>query len=56
LKKITIQLNDEEYGDYVERGKSVYNKRMKKKITDEEYVKWVFLLGEYYKEHVSKSP
>jgi hypothetical protein len=56
LKKITIQLNDEEYGDYVERGTSVYNKRMKKKITDEEYVKWVFLLGEYYKEHVSESP
>ncbi len=46
LKKITIQLSDEEYGDYVERGKSTYNKR---KITDEEYVRWVFLLGEYYR-------
>jgi hypothetical protein len=49
LKKITIQLSDEEYIDYIERGKSIYNKRMKKKITDEEYVRWVFLLGEYYK-------
>ena len=47
LKKITIQLSDEEYGDYIERSKSTYNKR---KITDEEYVRWVFLLGEYYKE------
>jgi len=50
LKKITIQLSDEEYRDYVERGKSMYNKRMKRKITDEEYARWVFLLGEYYKE------
>jgi hypothetical protein len=50
LKKITIQLSDGEYRDYVEKGKSVYNNRMKRKITDEEYVRWVFLLGEYYKE------
>ena len=41
MKKITIQLSNEEYRDYVER--------MKKKITDEEYARWVFLLGEYYK-------
>jgi hypothetical protein len=50
LKKITIQLSDEEYRDYVEMGKSMYNKRMKRKITDKEYARWVILLGEYYKE------
>lgn len=29
--------------------KRIYSKRMKKMITDEEYARWVFLLGEYYK-------
>jgi hypothetical protein len=48
LKETTIQLSDE-YRDSVEMGKSMYSKRMRKKITDEEYARWVFLLGEYYK-------
>jgi hypothetical protein len=27
----------------------MYSKRMRKEITDEEYARWVFLLGEYIK-------
>jgi hypothetical protein len=27
----------------------MYSKRMRRKISDEEYTRWVFLLGEYYK-------
>ena len=49
LKNITIQLSDEEYRDYVERGKSMYNKRMKRKITDEEYARWVYIMDSLQK-------
>jgi hypothetical protein len=49
LKEIILRLSDKEYDDYVLRGQSIYSKRMKKRITDEEYARWVFLLGEYFK-------
>jgi hypothetical protein len=47
--EITIRLTDNKYSDYVKKGRSMYSKRMRRKITDEEYTRWVFLLGEYYK-------
>ena len=49
MNEITIRLSDNEYRDYVKKGQSMYSKRMRRKITDEEYTRWVFLLGEYYK-------
>jgi hypothetical protein len=50
MKEITIKLTDKEYDQYVKRGQSDYRIRMKKAIEDEDYVKWMFLLGEYYRE------
>jgi len=44
-----IRLSGKEYTEYVKKGQSMYSKRMRRKITDEEYARWVFLLGEYYK-------
>jgi hypothetical protein len=49
LKEITIRLSDKEYDDYIKEGQIRYSKRMGRKITDEEYARWVFLLGEHYK-------
>jgi hypothetical protein len=49
MKEITIKLTDKEYYQYVKKGQSEYLIRMKKAIQDEEYVKWVFMLGEYYR-------
>lgn len=49
LKEILLRLNDNEYGDYVINGRSMYRKRMKREISDEEYARRIFLLGEYYK-------
>jgi hypothetical protein len=49
LREIILRLSDKEYDEYVLRGQSIYSKRMKKMITDEEYARWVFLLGEYFK-------
>jgi very-short-patch-repair endonuclease len=49
LKEIVLRLSDNEYSDYVRKGQSMYSKRMRRKITDEEYARWVFLLGEYFK-------
>jgi hypothetical protein len=49
LKEIILPLSDKEYNDYVLTGQSIYSKRMKKGVTDEEYARWVFLLGEHYK-------
>jgi hypothetical protein len=49
MNEITIRLSDNEYRDYVKKGQSMYSKRMRRKITDEEDTRWVFLLGEYYK-------
>jgi hypothetical protein len=49
LKEIILRLSDNEYSDYVRKGQSMYSKRMRRKITDEEYARWVFLLGEYFK-------
>ena len=49
MNVITIRLSDNEYRDYVKKGQSMYSKRMRRKITDEEYTRWVFLLGKYYK-------
>jgi hypothetical protein len=49
LKEIAICLSDEEYIDYVRSGQSLYHERMRRMITDEEYLRWVFMLGEYFK-------
>ena len=49
LKEIILRLSDNEHNDYVIKGQSIYSKRMKRRITDEEYSRLVFLLGEYYK-------
>jgi hypothetical protein len=46
LKEIKIRLSDKEY---IKKGELMYCKRMRRKITDAEYARWVFLLGEYYK-------
>ena len=47
MKEITIKLTDKVYYQYVRKGQSEYRLRMKKAIEDEEYVKWMFMLGEY---------
>jgi hypothetical protein len=39
MKEITIRLTDKKYDEY--------RIRMKKDMLDEEYVKWMFMLGEY---------
>jgi hypothetical protein len=49
VKEITIKLTDEEDEEYVRRGQSEYRLRIKKAIEDEEYVKWMFMLGEHHK-------
>ncbi|MDQ3837721.1 MAG: hypothetical protein M3297_00460 [Thermoproteota archaeon] len=49
MKEITIKLTEKEYDRYVKKGQSEYYTRMKKAIEDEEYVKWKFILGEYYR-------
>jgi hypothetical protein len=49
MNEIIVRLSDNEYRDYVKKGQSMYSKRMRRKITDEEYTRWVFLLSEYYK-------
>ena len=49
LKEIKFRLSNSEYSDYVMKGRSIYSKRTKREISDEEYVRWIFLLGEYYK-------
>jgi hypothetical protein len=45
MKEITIKLTDKGYQQYVRKGQSEYRMRMKKAIEDEEYVKWIFMLG-----------
>jgi len=47
--QITIKITDKEYHQYVRKGQSEYRIRMKKAIEDEEYVKWMFMLREYYR-------
>ena len=50
MKEIIIRrLTDKEYFQYVKKGQSEYHIRMKKAIEDEEYLKCMFMLGEYYK-------
>ena len=49
MKEITIRLTDKEYNQYVKKGQSEYRIRMKREMEDEEYVKWMFMLGEYYR-------
>ena len=50
MKEIIIRrLADKEYFQYVKKGQSEYHIRMKKAIEDEEYLKCMFMLGEYYK-------
>jgi hypothetical protein len=41
---------DKEYDEYIRKSQSEYRLRMKKAIEDEEYVKWMFMLGEYCRE------
>jgi hypothetical protein len=48
MREITIKLTDKEY-QYVKKGQSEYHIRIKKAIEDEEYVRWIFMLGEYYR-------
>ena len=31
------------------KGQSMYRKRMRRMVTETEYARWVFLLGEYFK-------
>jgi hypothetical protein len=49
MKEIKIKLTNKEYEQYVKKGRSEYLIRMKKVIEDEEYVRWMFMLGEYYR-------
>jgi hypothetical protein len=49
MKEIKIKLTNKEYEQYVKKGRSEYLTRMKKAIEDEEYVRWMFMLGEYYR-------
>ena len=49
MNEITIRLTDNEYSDYVKKGGSMYSKRMRRMVTETEYARWVFLLGEYFK-------
>ena len=49
MKEITIRLTDKEYNQYVKKGQSEYRIRMKREMEDEEYAKWMFMLGEYYR-------
>ncbi|MDQ3840131.1 MAG: hypothetical protein M3297_12785 [Thermoproteota archaeon] len=44
-----MKLTEKEYDRYVKRGQSEYSTRMKKAIEDEEYVKWMLMLVEYYR-------
>jgi hypothetical protein len=41
MNEITIRLIDNEHSDYVKKGQSMYSKRMRRKITNEEYEKSV---------------
>ena len=49
MKEITIKLTDKEYDQYIKKAQSEYRTRMKKAIEDEDYVKSMFMLGEYYR-------
>jgi hypothetical protein len=49
MNEITIRLTDKEYEEYVMKGQLEYRMRTKKAIEAEEYVKWVFMLGEHHK-------
>jgi hypothetical protein len=49
MKEITIKLTDNEYDRYVKKGQSEYRMRMKKDMGHDGYVKWMFMLGEYYR-------
>ena len=39
MNEITLRLTDNEYKDYVKKGQSMYSKRMRRMITDEEYIR-----------------
>jgi len=49
MKEIIIKLSDQEYALYVKKGQSAYRQRVGKIITDEDYARWMFTLGEYYR-------
>jgi hypothetical protein len=46
MKEIIIKLSDQEYALYVKKGQSAYRQRVGK---DEDYARWIFTLGEYYR-------
>lgn len=50
--RMIVGLTDKEYDQYVKKGQSEYRICMKKAIEDEEYVKCMFMLGEYYRGQV----
>jgi hypothetical protein len=43
---LTIRLADKEYNQYVKKVVKILHK-VKKEMEDEEYVIWIFVLGEY---------
>ena len=45
--QITIKITDKEYHQYLRNGQSEYC--MKKDMANEEQVKWMSILGEYYR-------
>jgi hypothetical protein len=45
MKVITIRVTDKEHDEYGKKGQSEYRLGMKKDMVDEEYVKWMFMLG-----------
>jgi hypothetical protein len=47
--QITIKITDKENHQYVRNIEAEYRIRMKKAIEDEEYVKWMSMVGEYYR-------
>jgi hypothetical protein len=48
-EETTIRLTDSEYQQYVKKGQSEYGMPLKKDIQDEEYVKWMYMLGEHHR-------
>ena len=49
MKEITTKLTDEECHQYVKKSQSEYRIRVTKDMENEEYVKQMFMFGEYYR-------
>jgi len=52
LKEIILRLSDNEYSDCVIKGQSMYRKRVKRRITEEEYAKRISYLANTIKDNV----